>query len=344
MPFVNHRVRVTLRDVAEQAGVSVQTVSRVVNNHPDVSDQTRARVQAVIARLRYRPNAIARSLITRSSGILGVVASGFQLFGPAQLLAGIERQATELGWHLMLQIADRSNPDDYDRIAANLITQNVDGVIWAYPELTGERERAFHEQLKPHTQIVFLSMEAEPDAAVLSVDNRLGARLAVEHLVERGYRHIGIITGPLALWSAQQRKLGWRDALASAGLSHGAKQVVVGDWSAASGEAGLRELLRRYPKLDAVFASNDQMALGLLRAAHQLKLAVPGDLGVVGFDDIPESAYFIPALTTVHHELFELGRVAVRELHRVIAARREGRPAELTSLVLKPRLVVRESA
>lgn len=344
MPSVNHRVRVTIRDVAEQAGVSVQTVSRVINDHPDVSDQTRARVQAVIAQLRYRPNAIARSLITRSSGVLGVVASGFQLFGPAQLLAGIERQATELGWHLMLQIADRSNPDDYDRIAANLITQNVDGVIWAYPELTGERERAFHEQLKPHTQIVFLSMEAEPDAAVLSVDNRLGARLAVEHLVERGYRHIGIITGPPALWSAQQRKLGWRDALASAGLSHGTKQVAVGDWSAASGDAGLRELLRRYPKLDAVFASNDQMALGLLRAAHQLKLAVPGDLGVVGFDDIPESAYFIPALTTVHHELFELGRVAVRELHRVIEARREGRPAELTSLVLKPRLVVRESA
>lgn len=344
MTNVNRSPRVTIRDVADQARVSVQTVSRVLNNHPDVADRTRERVQRVIAQLRYRPNGIARSLAAQNSHVLGVVASGFQLFGPSQLLTGVEQQATESGWHLMLQIVDSSKPDDYDRVASNLISQNVDGVIWAYPELTGERERAFHEQIKPHAPIVFLSMAPQPDSAVLNVDNRHGARLATEHLIERGFKHIGLITGPMSLWSAQQRKLGWQDALASARLPHGARQVIEGDWSAASGEAGLLQLVKRFPKLDAVFASNDQMALGALKAADKLSLNVPRHLGVVGFDDSPESAFFKPALTTVHHELLELGRLAVRELHRVLQTQREGKPATAASLVLQPHLVVRESA
>ncbi|MCS6772614.1 MAG: LacI family transcriptional regulator [Thermoflexales bacterium] len=336
--------RVTIRDVARRAGVSVQTVSRVLNDHPDVSDATRARVQRAIAELHYQPSAIARSLITRSSGVLGVVASGFQFFGPARLLAGIERQATELGWQLMLRVADPSTPEEYDRIAAALIAQHVEGVIWAYPELSSERERAFRAQVETHAPIVFLSMEANPGDAVLSIENRLGARLAVEHLIERGRRHIGIITGPLNLWSAHQRKLGWQDALASAGLPCTELQVIEGDWSAESGCRGLRQLIEQYPRLDAVFASNDQMALGVLHAAHQLGLTVPRDLSVVGFDNVPESACFIPPLTTVHHDLFALGQLAVREMHRVIQARRAGKPAVVSPLMLRPHLIVRESS
>lgn len=340
----NAHPRVTIREVAQQAEVSLQTVSRVVNGHPDVSDGTRERVQRVITKLRYRPNGIARSLVAQSSNTLGVVASGFQLFGPAQLLTGIEQQITELGWQLLLQIGDPSKRDDYDRIATNLISQNVEGVIWAYPELTGERERAFHQQIKLHAPIVFLSMGPQAGSAVLNVDNRAGARLAVEHLIEHGRRHIGIITGPKVLWSSQQRVLGWQDALAAARLAHGPKQLVEGDWRAASGDAGLAQLLRQCPKLDAVFASNDQMALGVLKAADRLHLRVPRDLGVVGFDDFPEAAFFKPALTTVHHDLSELGRLAVRELHRVVQSQREGREATAASLTLQPRLVVRESA
>ncbi|MCS7088749.1 MAG: LacI family transcriptional regulator [Thermoflexales bacterium] len=334
--------RVTIHDVAKHAGVSAQTVSRVLNDHPDVSEATRARVQRAIAELRYRPSAIARSLIKRASGMIGVVASGFHFFGPAQLLAGIERQATELGWQLMLQVA--TDPSDYDRVATTLIAQQVEGVIWAYPELSSDRERAFHQQLRPHAPILFLSMEAGSGEAVLSVDNRLGARLAVEHLIARGRRHIGLITGPLTLWSAQQRRLGWEDALASAGLPHTERQVVQGDWSAESGCRGLRALLQQYPELDAVFVSNDQMALGVLYAAHQLGLRVPKDLSVVGFDNMPESACFIPALTTVHQDLFALGQLAVREMDRVIRARRAGKQAAIAPLMLQPRLVVRESS
>ncbi len=344
MAKVNHWRRITIREVAHEAGVSVQTVSRVLNGHPDVAEKTRARVQSVVTRLRYRPSGIARSLAAQSTQMLGVVASGFQLFGPAQLLAGIERQATELGWHLMLQIVDPAAPADYDRVASNLISQNVAGVIWAYPELTGERERAFHQQIEPHLPVIFLSMQAQPGSAVISVDNRHGAWLAVQHLVGCGYRRIGIITGPMALWSAQQRRLGWQDALAAAHLPRHSRQVVEGDWSAESGHAGLLRLIAQFPSLDAVFASNDQMALGALKAAERVGRRVPDTLAVVGFDDIPESAFFRPALTTVHHDLMDLGRLAVRELHRVIHARREGRTTTATSLMLQPRLVVRESA
>jgi len=340
MPEVKSHRRITIREVAAQAGVSAQTVSRVMNSHPDVSDQTRARVLAVIAELGYRPNGIARSLVTRRSPLLGVVASGFQFFGPAQLLTGIEQQARELGWSLILQVADSPTPQAHEHALAQLIAQNVAGIIWAYPEL-GERPFRSHVQPPP---TVFLSMAPQPEAATLNVDNRYGARLATEHLIERGYRHIGIITGPLALWSSQQRKLGWQDALIANGRTPLKKQVAEGDWSAASGAAGLRQLLRQYPKLDAVFVSNDQMALGVLKAADQLGRRVPDDLGVVGFDDIPEAAFFKPALTTVRHDLLELGRLAVCELHRVIQTQQSDRPATTTSLVLQPQLIVRESA
>jgi LacI family transcriptional regulator len=336
--------RITIRDVAAQAGVSLQTVSRVVNGHPDVSDETRARVQNVITALRYRPNGIARSLVAKSSNTLGVVASGFQLFGPAQLLTGVEQQATELGWHLMIEIGDPTKRDDYDRIATNLMSQNIEGVIWAYPELTGARERAFHEQIQPYAPIIFLSMDPQPGSAVLNVDNCAGARMAVEHLIARGYKNVGIITGPMALWSGKERVKGWEDALRIARLPHATKQIAHGDWSAASGDAGLVQLLKQFPKLDAVFASNDQMALGVFKAANRMKLNVPGDLGVVGFDNSPESAFFMPALTTVHNDLAELGRLAVRELHRVIQCQRDGREASAASLTLQPKLVMRDSA
>lgn len=344
MSHVN-RTRVTIREVAERAGVSIQTVSRVINDRPDVSDDTRARVQAAVADLRYFPNGIARSLSTSTSDALGVIASGFHHYGPSQMLTGIERQATELGWHLVLFNIDPSKPHEYDRVAAALMSQRLPGVIWAYPELTGERERAFHRQVAPHTHIVFLSMPPRPGSAVLSVDNRFGARLAVEHLIARGRRRIGIIAGPQTLWSARHRKLGWHDALVAAGLPARDTQIALGDWSAASGEAGMARLLEHSPDLEAVFASNDQMALGALWLAHRLGRRVPEDLSVVGFDDTPESAYFTPSLTTVHHDLIELGQLAVRELSRAVRARQAGRnDVAPASLMLQPTLVVRESA
>jgi LacI family transcriptional regulator len=336
--------RVTIHDVARKARVSAQTVSRVINEHPDVSKDTRVRVQRIVHQLRYFPNGIARSLSTQRSGVFGVVASGFQHYGPSQLLRGIELQATQLHWQVMLQIVDQTRKNDYERIAHNLLSQQVDGVIWAYPELTGARERAFHAQIAPHTAIVFLSMRADRNSSVISVDNRFGARLATEHLIERGYKHIAHIAGLKPLWSAQQRKLGWQDALVATGRSIGDSLLADGDWSAQSGFNATLALLKQNPKIDAIFAANDQIALGVIKAATQLGRRVPRDLAVAGFDNSPESAFFSPALTTVHHDLVELGQLGVRELWRAHEARREGKDARTHSLLLQPHLIVRQSS
>jgi LacI family transcriptional regulator len=338
MPFVK-RQRVTIRDVAREAGVSLQTVSRVVNSRPDVSESTRVQVQSVIDRLRYHPNGIARSLVGASTRTLGVIGSGFDYYGPSQLLVGVERQSTELGYHISLQVVGSRDPREYARIATNLISQSVSGVIWAFPELTGEHERAFHAQLAPHAPTIFLSMAPQHGSAVIGVDNRAGARLATEHLIMRGARRIGIITGLDHLWSAQQRELGWRDAMLAAGLPCDESWSARGNWTVPSGDAGLTRLLEAHPELDGVFVSNDQMALGALTAARRLGRRVPDDVRMVGFDNTPESAYFAPALTTIHNDLITLGRLAVRELDRVLDT-----DVEPASFELQPELIVRESA
>jgi LacI family transcriptional regulator len=336
--------RITIKDVAAKAGVSIQTVSRVINGHPDVSVDTRGRIQRVIAELNYHPDALARSLITRNSDAVGVIAGGFELYGPSRLLSGIERQAALVGWHLFLQSAEQEHTTGFDEAVANLISQRVAGIIWAFPELNADRGQALLKQVAPHAPIIFLSMNPIPNAPVICVDNRAGARMATAHLVAQGRKKIGLITGQMDLWSGEQRRLGWHDALSAARLPRSKKQLAIGNWTPTSGEDGLRQLLKDNPDLDAVFASNDQMALGALRLAHKLGRRVPDDLAIVGFDNMPESAFLTPALTTVQNDLIALGRLAVSELHRVVTARRENRVLEAPSaIMIQPSLVVRES-
>jgi LacI family transcriptional regulator len=176
------------------------------------------------------------------------------------------------------------------------------------------------------------------------LDNRLGGRLATEHLIQQGYQCIGIITGPGNWWEARERLEGWREALKAAGRSYNEKLVVEGDWNAPSGEAGLQALLDRNPEMDAVFVSNDQMSLGALQATRCLGLRVPDDLGLVGFDDIPEAAYFYPPLTTVRQDTRKLGAMAVERINTLIQARHEGGTSEASTSWLAPSLVVRKSS
>jgi DNA-binding LacI/PurR family transcriptional regulator len=169
--------------------------------------------------------------------------------------------------------------------------------------------------------------------------------MATEHLLAQGYRQIAIVTGPLTWWESRERQLGWEDTLSAAGLTIESRQIVEGDWSAASGEQAFATLQAQFPEMDAVFASNDQMAQGILHAAWTANLRVPQDLAVVGFDDIPEASYFIPPLTTVRQETIELGGTAVRVLHRLIDEwHKTGRIATLESVWLQPQLIVRKSS
>lgn len=339
------RKRVTIKEVAHEAGVSTQTVSRVINDRPDVALETRQRVQATIDRLGYQPSHLARSLSQGRSCTLGVVSSGLQHYGPSRTLSGIEKEADKWGYSLLLSLIHQFGAHDSEKLLRDMFSHHVDGIIWAQPEIGGNREWLQRESLPLSVPIVFLSMRPHPDMPVVAVDNRRGGRLATDHLLQQGRRAIGIITGPLTWWEARQRRLGWHEALERAGGAVDDDLVVEGDWRPASGERGLQRLLAQRPDIDAVFVCNDQMALGALQAARELGRRVPDDLAVVGFDDIPEAAYFYPPLSTIRQDVVELGRRAVAELRRAVDARNEGRAAPPPETVLlAPQLIVRASS
>jgi DNA-binding LacI/PurR family transcriptional regulator len=336
---------VTIKQVAREAGVSPQTVSRVVNNHPDVSPVTRQRVQGVITRLAYQPSHVARTLIQGRSRTFGVVGAGLQYYGPSRTLTGIEKQADELGYTLHLRLISQPERSDVDQIWRDLLSRRVEGIIWAVPEIA--ENRAWVERIdgKISLPIVFLSMNPDSRLSVVAVDNRKGGQMATQHLLDQSFRRIGLITGPAGWWEVQQRRLGWEDALRKAGISIQEDLVVEGDWTPPSGERGLKRLIEQRPDVDAVFICNDQMAVGALEAARALGRRVPEDLGVVGYDNIPESAYFQPSLSTIKQDMVEVGSSAVRELCRLIEESHQSRLfVEPKACVIQPELVVRASS
>jgi len=336
--------RVTIKEVARRAGLSIATVSRVINDHPDVAPATRQIVQQVIDELGYEPNAVARSLIHGRSRILGVVSTGIEFYGPSQTMAGIERQANALGYWVMSSLLHDPETEHGGKALSHLLSQQVDGLIWAVPEVGKNREWICERQIRLSVPVVFLHMDCRDDLFVISVDNRQGARLAVAHLLAGGRRRIGCIAGPLHWWETQQRAAGWRAALQEAGRAAEDRLIYAGDWTAASGLEGLTRLLDRVPDLDAVFASNDQMALGVLKAADRLGRRIPDDLAVVGFDDIPEAAYFLPSLTTVRHPLKDAGAQAVTLVDHVLAARAAWSDLAPETIWIAPELLIRDSS
>lgn len=337
--------RVTIKQVAQEAGVSTQTVSRVINDRPDVAPQTRQRILEVIKRLGYQPSALARSLIRRRSYTLGVVTAGLKYVGPSRTLSGIAEQAEAMGYSLLLKDLPRFDMGEVEPILNALLARQVDGVIWAVAEV-GDNRDWLHDHLPSMpVPIIFLTMHHQAGLSVVAIDNYMGGRLATEHLLEQGYRHIGHVAGPLDWWEARQRKTGWLDALADAGVSVSEHHWTEGTWSSKSGERAIHQLLDQYPEMDAVFVANDQMALSVSQVACRMGLKIPHDLAVVGFDGIPDAAYFWPPLTTVHQDQHQLGCLAVEHVVRLVEASREPESAYETEAVwLKPRLIVRESS
>jgi LacI family transcriptional regulator len=341
----NGIVHATLRDVAELSGVSTKTVSRVVNNQGEISQETRQRVQAAIDQLGYRPNILARSLIHKRTNTIGVVAWGIDYFGPSRTLVGIEQQAHQLNYSVFLNLMDQPEEGNNERLLDTLITHRVDGIIWAVPEVGDNRAWLDSGNFNDLPPIVFLSMEPRPGYAIVAVDNITGAMQATQHLIDQGRRKIGIITGPMSWWEARQRYLGWENALRNAGLEVHPSLVVEGEWTALSGEYGMKLLLEQQPDIDAVFACNDQIALGALGVAHSWGRRIPQDIAIVGFDNIPESACFWPPLTTVYQQLIDVGHIAVQKLHSMIEANRQANKTDEDHLTMvKPELIVRASS
>ena len=336
---------VTIKQVAREAGVSPQTVSRVVNHHPDVSPETRERVQHVINRLAYQPSHIARTLIQGHSRTFGVVGTGLEYFGPSRTLSGIEKQSDELGYTLHLSLISQPERSDVDQIWRDLLSRRVEGIIWAVPEIADNRAWIERIDGRISLPIVFLSMKPDPRLSVVAVDNRSGGKIATQHLLGQSYRRIGLITGPANWWEVRQRRLGWEDALKQSGITIEENLVVEGDWTPPSGERGLRRLLEQRRDVEAVFICNDQMAVGALQAARTLGRRVPDDLAVIGFDDIPESAYFQPSLSTIKQDMVEVGSRAVKELCRVIEESHQSRViVQPKTSLIQPELIVRVSS
>jgi LacI family transcriptional regulator len=327
--------RASMHDVAARAGVTQKTVSRVVNNERHVAGATRERVLAAIEELGFRPNAAARALVTQRSRRIGLVSVSMGLHGPASVLAGVEQAARATGYALSVLRTSENSAEELQGAIDQLAEQGVDGVILSEPLDLG------HPHLEIPGGIVVLSLDLPGEGAragtlAVGTDDADAARSATDHLLALGHRTVWHLAGPARWATSRRRAAGWRAALAAADAPE--PRLLRGDWSPRSGFDAMRSLLLR-PDVTAVFAANDQMAAGALRAVHDAGLLVPRDVSVVGFDDEPVSAFLHPPLTTVRQDFTEVTRLAVHRLVSTI----EGRPPAERHRAVPARLIVRSS-
>ncbi|GID92303.1 LacI family transcriptional regulator [Amorphoplanes digitatis] len=324
---------VSMADVARLAGVSAQTVSRVSTGHPGVVESTRRQVLAAMQELGYRPNSAARALKLGEFRTIGVILFTLATTGNSRTVEAIAGYAAQEGYAITLIPVAVPTQDGVLGAFTRLGELAVDGVIVI---MEVHLLDAANLTLPPGVQVVVVDSDAGDRYPVVDTDQADGARQAVQHLLDLGHETVWHVTGPAESFAAERRTQAWRRTLLESGRP--VPPVHRGDWSADSGyRAGLA--LAAEPGCTAIFAANDQMALGVLRALHEHGRAVPGDVSIVGFDDIPDSSSFIPPLTTVHQDFAEVGRRCVQGLLRQIRDEPEG-PG---TLLVPTRLVRRDS-
>ncbi len=322
-----------MADVARLAGVSHQTVSRVLNDHPNVRPLTRERVLAAIRELAYRPNAAARTLVTRRTHTLGVITADTMLYGPTSMLYGFERAAHDTYFVSVASLPAldrRSMLDAVDRF----LGQGIEGIIVI---ATQDSAVAALGHVRPEVPLVAVGCGTRASVTSVAIDNVAGATAATRYLLDQGHQTVYHVAGPASCLDAKERLDGWRQVILEAGGHEPA--VLAGDWSASSGyELGSR--LADEPGLTAIFCGNDTMALGVIRALVERGLRVPEDVSVVGFDDVPEAGFYLPPLTTVRQDFDEVGRRALSTL----VDRMSGAIPGGFRVRVAPELIVRASA
>jgi DNA-binding LacI/PurR family transcriptional regulator len=331
-------LRPSMADVARLAGVSSQTVSRVSNGQSNVDEQTRARVIAAMQTLGYRPNGAARALKSGRFHTIGVIMTNLETFGNMRTLDAIAREAAHADYSVtLLPISDPTLgrvSGAYQRLNA----QAVDGaVIVLEARLLDQAEFA----LPPGIPVVVIDSGAGAGYTVIDTDQALGARQATEHLLALGHRQVWHVAGPETAFSAVHRAESWRRTLAAAGITP--PPMLRGDWTCESGyRQGLT--LGQRDDVTAVFAANDQMALGVMQALHELGRDIPGDISVVGFDDMEEARSFWPPLTTIRQDFTAVGRLSIRKLLQKVSDG-PANPAALENgkTTVPTRLIVRRS-
>nr|WP_189178731.1 LacI family DNA-binding transcriptional regulator [Microbispora rosea] len=324
-----------MADVARLAGVSHQTVSRVLNDHPNVRAETRTRVLRAIDQLGYRRNLVARALVTKHSRTLGVVSFDTTLYGPASTVYGIEQAARDAGYFVSivsLRTIDRAGVND---AIGYLAEQGVDGIVVVAPQRSAARAL---DDLPAGMPAVAVEGWHQGDVSVVSVDQVEGAKLATSHLLDLGHETVWHVSGPADWLEAEGRIEGWRAVLTAAGRP--IPDMLTGDWSPRSGYQAGKQLAAMAGDVTAVFVANDQMALGLLRAFTEEGVKVPEQISIVGFDDIPESEFFSPPLTTIRQDFGAVGRRSIDVLLRQIES---GGALPHERLVVPPQFVLRAS-
>jgi len=327
------RVRApSIRDVARLAGVSHQTVSRVLNNHPSIRPETKQRVLDVMAELQYKPNRAARALVTSRSRTIGILSASSTQYGPASSIAAIEAAARASGYWVSTANIESSDAASIADGLAHLAAQGIEGLVVIAPQA-----RVFDTLARLSIDVPYVTLQSTGQETVrtLSVDQIAGARMATRHLIEQGHRGIYHLAGPQDWIEAEARMRGFLEEMSAQDVPTTAP--ILGDWTAQFGYYVGRELLT-VRDFTAIFASNDQMALGLMHAVRDAGLEIPRDVSIVGFDDIPEAAHFWPPLTTVRQDFPELGRRCVALLLGDIDPTATDHPGTIV-----PELIVRGS-
>lgn len=320
----------TLDDVARLAGVSYQTVSRVLNRPDQVAVGTRERVEAAMQQLNYVPNRVAQQLAGKATRTLGLATSDLALLAPAQIASAIQHQAAARGYHLVIAMAAASGADAARATLNELLAQRVDGLLINLPLENADAQQL--QRLCGEKPVLFLDVADDAAVAQCQFSSTMGAQQSVAHLLALGHRRIALLNGPMHAVSARQRFRAWEQALAAHQLRP--HSVLNGDWSARSGYQALMTLLPdNLPQ--ALLVANDQMALGAMHALHQFGIRIPQDISLIGYDDTAESAWYQPPLTTVRQDLRLLGEVSVDRLLAQLNVQVDISPVLETSLVLR---------
>lgn len=325
---------ITIRDVAARAGVSHQTVSRVINGNERVSPETRQKVEVAIAQLGYRPNAIAREMALGRPHTFACLSPNLTDYTLASIIEGAANEAYRHGYYLM----SASAPDETtfaDLIDQLVATRRTSGLMVINP-YSDER----HKYVPAKVPTVFIGARPRVGAInSVALDDENAGRAATQHLLMLGHRRIAHLTGPLTEDCSQDRRQGYQSALEEAGIQPDPSLILEGDWSATSGYTAVHEWLKVGVSFSALFAQNDRMAVGAIRALQEAGLRVPEDVSVIGFDDMPLASYFSPPLTTMRQNMLAIGSEAARLLIAALA----GTGGSNTHVRIPAELIVRGS-
>jgi len=327
---------VTIRDVAAHAGVSHQTVSRVINNSEQVTPETRERVKEAIKELGYHPSRLAQSLVTQKTRTIGLVVADITNPFFFEVARGVQDTALAQGYNVFVCNTD-DNPQGEQDVLTLLASQEVDGVILSTASSTDEELLSFAENYKP---LVVINREIDhPKASLVNVDICKGAKLAIEHLIERGHSHIAMLSHDGHPPDTVRRVKGYRETLKAHGIMPNDDWLVLAPPNLEGGYAATQRLLRQHPEITAIFTYNDLMAIGALRGCYDMGLRVPDDCAIMGFDDIKFSAMTQPSLSSINFDKYIVGQKAMQRLFEMF----EEPDATFTPIPLDVELVIRES-